>query len=276
VKTSSDQKARTPGRLVLVLSLLCVFVILCLGLGYYVGDLAKFQAAISAKESQTALSSVNDPQQLGQALERYPSNRFLKMVALANRDWIDIDAAARTLSHEMEPRDFSKLDDLGASSRDDLDALRRDLKTAESNAAAAAPRYIALIKDERAILENDARSLNVDGGTISEFMATIDEQHAEMIKLTSEIMAARAAYYDAYEKCVALLVREYGIYKVTDGQFIFPFPSTANSYNRAAAAMAVAAKRIAELEDERTNLRQSQLNKWKSFVDRQVTGKRPA
>ena len=266
-----------PGRLALVLSLLCVFVIFCLGLGLYVGDLAKFQTAISAKESQTALSGVNDPEQLDQALKQYPSNRFLKLVALANRDWIDIDTTARNLLKEMEPRDFSKdFSKLSASSRSDLDAFGRDLKTAESNAATLAPGYVALVKDERAKVENAARALNVENSTISEFMSIIDEQHAEMIKLTSEISAARTEYYNASERCVALLIREFGIYKVTDSQFIFPFPSTANSYNRAAAAMAAAAKRIAELEDERTTLRQSQPSRWKSFVDHQVTGKRAA
>jgi hypothetical protein len=40
--------------------------------------------------------------------------------------------------------------------------------------------------------------------------------------------------------------------------------------------MDAAAKRIAELEDERASLRRSQLNRWKSFVDRQVNEKRPA
>jgi hypothetical protein len=32
--------------------------------------------------------------------------------------------------------------------------------------------------------------------------------------------------------------------------------------------MAAAAKRITELQDEGTTLRQSQLNRWKSFIDR--------
>lgn len=277
MKASSNQKARMPGRLAVVLSLLGVFVIVCLGLGYYVGDLAKFQAAISAKESQAALSGVNDPEQLDQALKQYPSNRFLKLVALANRDWIEIDATARNLLNEAEPRDFSKdFSKLSASSRGDLDAFGRDLKTAENNAATVAPRYIALVKDERAKVENDARALNAENSTISEFMSIIDEQHAEMTKLTSEILTAHGEYYNASERCVALLIREFGIYKVTDGQFVFPFPSTANSYNRAAAAMAAAAKRIAELEDKKRTLRQSQPNRWKSFVDHQVTGKRAA
>jgi hypothetical protein len=276
VRESLDQKARTPRRLVLVLSLLCIFVIACLGLGYYVGDLAKFQTVDPATESRTALRGVNDPEQLDRVLKQHPSNKMLEMVALANRDLREIDAAARRLRNDAEPRDFLKPIDLSAYSRGDLDTLRRDVKTAQSNAATVTPRYIALVNDARAKLENDARLLDVENGTLSEFMTMIDAQHAEMTKLTSEVLAARAEYYNAYERCVAVLVREFGIYKVTNGQVIFPLQSTADGYNRAATAMDAAAKRIAELEDERTTLRRSQLNRWKSFVDRQVNEKRAA
>jgi hypothetical protein len=209
-------------------------------------------------------------------LKQYPSNNMLKMVALANRDLGEIDAAARRLLNDAEPRDFLNPVDLSAYSRSDLDALRRDVKTAQSNAATVTPRYIALVNDERAKLENDARSLDVENSTISEFMTIIDEQHAEMMTLASKVLAARSEYYNAYERCVAVLVREFGIYKVTNGQVIFPVQSTADSYNRAAAAMEAAEKRIAELENERTTLRRSQLNRWKIFVDHQVTAKRAA
>jgi len=276
VKASSDQKARTPRRLALVLSLLCVFVITCLGVGYYVGDLTKFQTVNSAKESQTALRGVNDPEQLDRVLKQYPSNIMLKMVALASKDSVEIDAAARKLLNDAEPRDLSKPIDLSAYGRSDLDALRRDVKTAQSNAATVIPRYIALVNEQRAKLENDARSLDVENGTISEFMTIIDEQHAEMMTLASRVLAARAEYYTAYERCIVVLVREFGIYKVTNGQVIFPVQSTADSYNRAAVAMDAAAKRFADLEAERTTLRRSQLNRWKIFVDHQATGKRAA
>jgi hypothetical protein len=276
VKTFSDQKADTRRRPALVLLLLCVFVIACLGLGYYVGDLSKFQTVNSAKESQTALRGVSDPEQLDRLLRQYPSNKMLKMVALANKDSVEIDAAARRLLNDAEPRDFLKPVDLSAYSRGDLDTLRRDVKTAQSNAATVIPRYIALLNDERAKLENDTRSLDVENSTVSEFMTMIDEQHAEMITLGSKVLAARAEYYNAYEQCVAVLVREFGIYKVANGQVIFPFQSTADSFNRAVTALDAAAKRIAELEDERTTLKRSQPNKWKTFVDHQVAAKRAA
>ena len=71
METFSDQRTNTPRRVALLL--LCIFVIACFGVVYFVGDLAKYQEAISAKESQTALRGVNDyPRagRLGLALDR--------------------------------------------------------------------------------------------------------------------------------------------------------------------------------------------------------------
>jgi hypothetical protein len=147
-----------------VLSLLCIFVIACFGVVYFVGDLRKYQEAISAKESQTALRGVNDPGEVDQALKQYPSNSILKLVALAIKESIELDAATQRLLNEADPSGLSKPIDLGASSRSDLDALRRDLKTAETNAAAFA--YMALIKAARDKVESDARSLKVGNNTI--------------------------------------------------------------------------------------------------------------
>jgi hypothetical protein len=253
---------------ILAVVFLCVLIIVCIGGLWFVGDLTKFQETISLKESQAALRSANDPDQLDQVLKQYPSNRILKLVALANKDWIEIDLAQRGLLNEAEPRDLSKSVDLTAFSRGDLEALDRDLRIAEANAATVEPRYIALIKAERDKIETDARSLALANDTLAKFMAMIDEQHADTRDLLSKALAARLKYYGQYERCIALLLRDFGIYKVENGQFIFPFLSTANSYNSAAAAMAAAARRMADLEGERALLQQSQLNRWKSLVDR--------
>jgi hypothetical protein len=268
VDSLSDQTTKPGGRLVIVLLLLGLFAVVCLGAVYYAGDLSKLQAVVSAQESRAALRDVSDPDRLDQAIKLYPSNKLLGLLAFANKDAIEIDTAARKLLGDIEPRPFPKLSDLGAATRSDLDALRRDLKTAESNAASVAPRYVAQIKATRDQLENDARSLNAGDDRLSAFMAMIDEQHAAWTALTSKLLASRAEYYSAYEKCVALLVREFGIYRVTNGQFVFPFQSTADGYNRAATAMTAAAKRESELDNERKSLRQSQLSRWKAFAER--------
>jgi hypothetical protein len=189
------------------------------------------------------------------------------MVALARNDAVEIDAAAQRLRGEAEPRVLPKLSDLSTSSLSDLEALRRDLKTAEDNAPTSEARYVALIKIARDKVEKDVRSLNVGDDRVSGFMSMIDEQHTAWTKLTSKTLASHAEYDGAYEKCVALLVRDFGAYKVTNGQFVFPFQPSANTLNRAAAAMAAAAKSISELDDERTRLMQSRLSRWKALIE---------
>lgn len=252
----------------LAIALLCALVLVCLGGLYFAGNLARFQNAISVKESQTALTGVSDPQQLDQVLRQYPANRILRMVALANQDSIELDATMRRLLNEAEPRDLSKPVDLTTFSRSDLETLDRDLKLAQSKAPTIKPRYIAAIKAVRDKLEHDARPLEVGDYTIARFMAMIDEYHTDVAALYSKALEARVDYYGAYEKCVALLLENIDVYKVVNGQFIFPAQSTADSYNAAAAAWSAAAKRMTELEGEGATLRQSQLNRWKAFVER--------
>jgi hypothetical protein len=97
-------------------------------------------------------------------------------------------------------------------------------------------------------------------------MAVIDAQHADIAAYFARVRAARAERTAAYDKCAALLVKEFGSYKVTNGQFIFRAQSTADAYNAAAVAMAAAAKRIAGLDEEGGAMKQAQLKRWKEFV----------
>ena len=61
-------------------------------------------------------------------------------------------------------------------------------------------------------------------------------------------LSARADYYRAYDKYIALLSSELGSFKVVAGQFIFPLQRTVERYNAAAQAMTSAGRRVAELE----------------------------
>lgn len=257
----ADRKSR-----LLAIALLCIVAIACFGTLYLVGDLARFQEADALSESRMALDGVNDPERLDQVLEQHPFNRVLKLVALANRDSVEMDGATRGLLSEAEPAELWKRMEKELSTRADLEALGRDLKAAESNAADLGPSYDELGKIERNRVEHDAMALEGRNETLARFMAMIDEQHAGLKAVLSKISASRLAYYRAYEKCVALLAGEFGVTKVVNGQFIFRLQSQADSYNDAAAAMAAAAKRLAELETGRASLRQSQLHDWKNFV----------
>jgi hypothetical protein len=265
VEAPLDKNANTRVRI----AFLCLFVfIVALSVGaYFVGDLRKLQDNIAAQESQTALQGITDPKQIDEALRQHPSNKILQMIAMATKASIETSAAAEKLSSEYEPPAISNSINFGTTSRSDLEALRRDLKTAEANATASVPRTIALIKTERDKVENYALSLRVAKQTLGRFMDVVDKRLAKTTDFTSRMSLARAEYYRAYDKYVAVLVGEFGAYKVVNGEFRFPFQPATNRYNAAAAALTASAKRVAELEQERKQLMQSQHGGWEQFVN---------
>ena len=263
VETLSDQKSNTRVRIAFLF--LFVFIIALSVGAYFVVNLSKLQETIAARESQAALQGITDPSQIDEALRRNPSNKLLKIIAMATKAAIETNAAAETLSNEVEPPALSRNISLGTASRNDLEALRRDLKTAETNATTFMPRYVALIKTERDKVENYALSLHLEKDTVSSLLDRVDRRHAKITAFTSNMLSARAEFYRAYEKYVAVLVGEFGAYKVVKGEFIFPLQRTADRYNGAANAMAAAAKRVGESEEEGQKLMQSQHEGWDQF-----------
>src|SRR4051794_16841699 len=252
-----------------VIAFLCLFVVLtALSVGaYFAGDLGKLQERISARESQAVLLGITEPAQIDEALKQHPQNKFVQMMAMATKAADETNAATEKLSSEIEPPAIAKADNLGAARRNELEALRDDLNTAEANAAAFLPRYVAVLKTERDTVEKYSLSLHLGKDTVGSVLNDVDKRHAEITALTSRMLAARADYYRAYEAYVAVLVREFGAYKVVNGEFIFPFQPTVNRYNAAANAMTVAAKRITDLQEEQKTQVRSQQERWLQLVN---------
>jgi len=258
----SDPNAKTRVRIAFV----SLFIVFSAG-AYFVGDLGKLQENISVRESRTALQGITDPGQIEQALRQYPSNKFLQMLAMATRAADETSAGTQKVLNEVEPPAISRNINLGAASRADLEALRRDLKTAQANATAFMPRVSALLKTERDNVKKYALTLQVKQDVVAGLLDNIDKRHAEITAYTSKMLPARADYYRAYENYVAVLAGEFGTYKVVDGQFIFPFQRTVDRYNVAANAMTAASKHVAETEVEGKNLRKSGQERWMQFVN---------
>ena len=241
-------------------------IVLSVG-AYFLARMGKLQEGVAAREVQMELQGITDPKQIDEALRRHPSNKVLQLMAMATKAASETRAAAEKLSNEIEPPALSKGIDLGTAGRSDLEALRSALKTAEANATAFLPRYVGLFKTERDKMENYALSLHFEKDTVRSFLEGVDKRHSKTIAFTSRMLLGRADYYRAYENYVAVLVREFGSYKVVNGQFIFPFQHTVDRYNVAANAMNAAAKRVAELEEERKTLTQSQQEEWEQLVN---------
>lgn len=265
MEISADQS--TKKRLIAACLILFVFVVVVSVVVYDIGDLGRYQERFAIRESQAALQGITDPDQIDVALRQYPSNRYLQLLAMAVSVVAETNAASDKLSKDVEPPALSKEINLGAASRSDLEALSRDLKTAEVNATTFMPHYTALFKAAREKLENYARSLHPAGDVLKNFLDGVDSWQAETTDLASKTLSARGEFYRAYGKCVQVLLSEFGRYNVANGQFIFPFQSAADRYNAAVGPMTSAAKRIAELQEERKAIVQSQLKRWMHVVD---------
>lgn len=251
-----DRHARTRVRIAFLLLIVSV-VAVSVG-AHFITNLGKLQESIAGRESRTTMQGITDPRQIDEELRRHPSNRMLQLTATARKAAIETGAATEKLLGEIEPPALSKEINLGTASRSDLESLRRDLKMAEANAAAVMPRYIVLLKTERDKVETYALASHVEKDIVARVLDALDRRHAKITAVTSEMLSARSDYYRAYGGYVAVLIGEFGTYKVENGQFIFPLQRTVDRYSVAAHAMTVAARHVAELEQARKALLQSQ------------------
>ena len=218
-------------------------------------NMGKLQEVWDAK---IVLHAMGDPKQLAEADRQNPENKTLKLFVMANKLAEGTDAATTKLSDEIEPAALNEETNYATASRSDLEALLRDLKEAEANAAAFIPRQLALVTAERQKIEAYASSLNLDKATVSSFLVGLDNSRAKNMTFNSKMMVARSEFYRAYESLVAFLIGEFGSYEVAaNGQFMFPKQSIADRYNVAADAMTAAAHRLNDLDVERKQLEQS-------------------
>ena len=243
-----DQKANTLRWIALVVA--SVFVLL-IG-AYFASQIYNNSAEgiIAAREGQAALQDITDSQRIDEALGQPPSNKFLQMLATAKKAASETGVSINKLSDEIEPK-VSKDFDPRTASRSELEALRRDVQTAETNAATFMSRCRALFITERDKMESYALSLSVDKDAVSGLLSGIDSRHAKIEAFNSKMMLARAEFYRAYKDYLTFLIGEFGTYKVVDGQFIFPERSTADRFNALVSTVTAAGKRVADLGVER-------------------------
>jgi hypothetical protein len=261
-KLGLDQMSANPASSWRVrIAFLSLFVMLAAA-SYFATDLSKFQERISTQEGQAALQGITDPNQIEDALRQHPSNNILRLMAKATKAADDARVAIDRLSAQIEPAGLSKEINFGSATRNDLEAFRRDLKTAEVNAAAFLPRYAAIFKAEHDQIESAALSLHVSKEIAGRVRDGLAQRQAKALNAISVTLSARADYYRAYEKYLALLSSEFGSFKVVNGQFIFPLQRTVERYNAAAQAMTSAARRVTDLETDMKKQNQPLPEEW--------------
>ncbi len=232
---------------------------------FFMPDLSELQDEAAAREGRAALQGITDSSQIEAALGEHPSNPFLQTIAMATRAANETGAAIEAVTNEIEPPALSKNSNLTTASRSELEALRRDLKTAQANAASFKPRYMTLLSTERDNVEKYA-SEHVARAAVIRLLDHIDKQNAEVAAFVSRMLPARVEFYRAYESYVGFLAGEFGTYKAVDGRIVFPLQQTVDRYNVVAGAMSVSGKRLDELEQERKELLKLRQEQWLEFV----------
>ena len=249
------------------IAFLLLFVVLAAG-AWFAADLGKLQESLSAGESRKAVQDIADVRQIEEVARKFGSNKFLQVTAMATKAANETAAASEKLLNEVAPPAASRDFNYGAASRADLEALRRDIKTAQANAATFTPRFAERFRRERDNVRTNALwYLKQD--TVDGLLDIIDKQHAEATAAMAKLLSARGDFYRAYEDFVAVLIDEFGQYKVVDGQFVFPLRRTLDRYNVAAGAMTSAKQRVTELEAERKAVLKSGQERWLQFVKAQ-------
>jgi len=242
---SSDPKAKWRVRL----AFLSLFAVFAVGV-YLSGQLAKLQEGMAVRQNRTASQGATEAKQPSESAKPRAEDKFPALLAMANKAADETDVAIESLTNEIAPPGIWKtIAFFATAGPGDLEALRRDLKTAEASARTFLPRYVAIVKAEHDSLDQYARA-NADRSTAASFLASLDRRQAAITDFASRMLSARADYYRAYDNYVAFLAREYGAFKVDKGQFVFPLQFTYDRYNRVARAMTDAANRVGELDQE--------------------------
>jgi len=250
---SSDPKAKWRVRL----AFLSLFAVFAVGV-YLSGQLAKLQEGMAVRQNRTASQGATEAKQPSESAKPRAEDKFPALLAMANKAADETDVAIESLTNEIAPPGIWKtIAFFATAGPGDLEALRRDLKTAEANARTFLPRYVAIVKAEHDSLDQYARA-NADRSTAASFLASLDRRQAAITDFASRMLSARADYYRAYDNYVAFLAREYGAFKVDKGQFVFPLQFTYDRYNRVARAMTDAANRVGERDQEGKTLLASQ------------------
>jgi hypothetical protein len=228
-------------------------------------NLGKFQQRSANPESQATPPGI-DRSELESALKRDPSDNALQLMAKATKLADDTKVAIDQVSAQVEPARLSKEPNFGSVSRNELDSFRGDLGTAEANASAFLPRYAAILKTEHEQVEGAAVSLGVPRESADQILKGVTQRHSRMLNAMSLILSARADYYRAYGKYIALLSGELGSFKVVAGQFIFSDQRTVERYNAAAQAMTSAGRRVNELETSMKKQEQALPQEWMPLI----------
>ena len=200
---------------------------------------------IASKEPAISLSQLTDKaSQAAAATEN-----------LALKVWASIEPPG------MQPPDYATV------SRDDLESYLRNLQTAEANVLDAQSQYVALLKAERALIEETVLASELSEGDRSEFLRRVDDRQNASLELANRMLKARAELYHSLQAMQAAVIEQFGKYKAgSDGQIRFPNKAATDRFAAAAQKVNEANKQLDLIEDRMMRARQTPQPGWKDMV----------
>jgi hypothetical protein len=220
---------------------------------------------VSEPEARVVLPATPEPtpqpqqqqQPKQEAAKPDPAAVLAQLTEKAAQAAVATDAIAQKLWASIEPASMQTPPSYATASRSDLEGYFVDLETAEANAAAAGSQYAALLKAERDLIEEAARSSGLAESEWGGLLAAIDERHRAALELTNEMSRARGDLYRAMQGVQAIIVDQYGKYKiVADGQIQFATKAMTDRMVAAAEQERAASKALDRIEERVMKARQ--------------------
>jgi hypothetical protein len=229
-----------------------------------VGNATDLLSYFEVQEARTALKSVRDPGQIDRALKENPSNLLLRVYAEAFRLGQEAQHRVEQLSNEIEPVGLAQEPNYASATRAELQKYLADLRAAEANASSATIKFIAILEEEREGIQAFAKSVQLRDRLMRDVLVGVDGRHARATEFARKMFPARAEFYRAAGDTIAILIEQFGNYKLdADGRLVFLDTSVVGRFNSALEAVDARSKRVAELEEERRAVARSEEQSWR-------------
>ena len=200
-------------------------------------------------ESRVVLPAASAPEQAKrEAVRKDPAAVLAQLTETAAQAAAATEALAQKLWAEIEPPNMPPPDYLVAS-RSDLESHMGVLRTAEANVTDAYNRYTVLQKAERELIEEAARSAELDENVRAEFLTQVKDRQNETLELITSMLKARLELYRAMQRMEAIPIEQFGKFKRGADGIRFSSKAVSDRFAAAAAEVTEANKRLDRAED---------------------------
>lgn len=209
-------------------------------------------------EARVALpASAPAEQPKNEVVTRDPAAVLAELIGKAAQAEAATDAIAQKLWALIEPPGM-QAPDYATAKRGELENYLRELQTAEANVAGAQSQYAALLKAERDLIEESARSSGLSEGSRTELLTRIDDRQRVSLDVANRMLQARGDLYRAMQGMQTIAIEQFGKYKAgPDGSIRFSNKAAGDRLAAAGDEVNAANKRLDLIEDEMIKARQA-------------------